>query len=139
MYGYFDESIVSVDGKKYITLGAVFSNTQFFKNEILNHLRKIKNISRDKKEIKYTNIRNKKVREEVVQKIKKVTKVSLFMSAEIKNNKEIHFHINTLLTEILTKFFFLIKVKSEFKSKAMGVSTLYCDIKVPPEILKSSF
>ncbi len=100
MYGYFDESIIELDGVKYVTVGAIFYENICKENTVNRVFSKIKK-EEFKKEIKYKNIRNQRVRGLVLKEIKH--RAIFYLSKTKRLENDIHDTINILLIDILHK------------------------------------
>jgi hypothetical protein len=129
MYIYFDESIISIEKEKYVTVGAVFSNTKIKDNLILKEFLKTKNKLKSKSEIKYSNVRNTKIKTKILNKIKDFSVFNSCKTIKLENNKDIHRAINDLVLSILKDFleisshdnFKIIYDKSSYKIKILDI------------------
>ena len=104
MYGYFDESIVDVENKKYCFLGFIAYNKKCTEKLIHNESSKTKHTLQNKKEIKYTNIRKQNIRDNILDKIKQQAEYYSFDFSEITEKQDIHKTVNMIIHKELTKF-----------------------------------
>lgn len=105
MFGYFDESIISVDGVKYLFLGFTVFEKKQTENIILREFAKTKIKLKIKPEIKYSNVRDFKIKERVLQKIKSTSSYFDSTSSEISNEENMHDLTTRLVTSILAQYF----------------------------------
>jgi hypothetical protein len=104
MYGYFDESIITVDGIKYLFLGFIVFNRKQNENMILREFSKTKSKLKNKPEIKYSNVRDFNIKEQVLKKIKSASTYFDTVSFEINSRENIHSLTSRLVTNILSKY-----------------------------------
>ncbi len=104
MYGYMDESIITIDGKKYCFLGFIVFSEKCLENIILNEFAKSRSTLKNRPEIKYIDPRDENLRDKVMEKIKEKAIYFDTTYLEITKDNNIHKVINTLIHTVLTKY-----------------------------------
>jgi len=102
MYGYFDESIIQIDGKRIIFVAGIFYKNKPNTNLIFKEFYKTRSTLKFKNEIKFSNVRNVKIRDRIIKNILAETEF-YNVSAKIIS-ESIHDCINECIIEILTKY-----------------------------------
>jgi len=101
MYAYFDESVRTINGKKYVTLGCILFDTKPKINLILREFSKTRSNIKYKDEIKYSNVMSVSMRDRILNKIKDSSLGFYFSNKELIKNKDIHKVITDSICEIL--------------------------------------
>lgn len=105
MYGYFDESIITVDGVKYLFLGFIVFKGKQSENIILREFARTRSKLRNQKEIKYSSVRDSRIKETVLQEIKKLAIYFTSTKCLIDENNDTHQAINRGIKNILSNYF----------------------------------
>ncbi len=122
MYGYLDESIVYINGKRYLFLGMAVFKLRPKENVINREFSKTKSPLRNKEEIKYINTRNERIKQEVLAKIKSECLYFDTDYLEITPGRNMHSMVNLLISMLLFRFE---KVKQTFNIKLMYDKATY--------------
>jgi len=104
MYIYFDESFVVSNGIKYVFLGCIAYRTECTENTIYKFFSKSKLKLKHREEIKFSNVRNPNIKDNILRSIKKG---SLFHHSAYTITQEqdnIHHIINSLIENCLQEF-----------------------------------
>jgi hypothetical protein len=104
MYIYFDESIISIEKEKYVTVGCIAYEKELKNNLILKEFSKTRSTLKNKKEIKFSNVRNHALRNKILEKIKKESIFYFTETLKLENSKDIHDNINLAMTNSLVSF-----------------------------------
>lgn len=105
MFGYMDESILVIHRVKYLVLSFIVFKSKQTENIILKEFNRTKSTLKNKKEIKYSNVRDSKIKEVILEKIKNGSHYYSFEICKISSDVDIHTHINLQIQKILEKFF----------------------------------
>ena len=90
IYIYFDESIYPKNNKKYVAVGCVAYDGACKKNIIHKEVYKLNKIFKNKQEIKFSNIQNEKIRDKILDKIKKDSIFYFSKESILLKNSDIH-------------------------------------------------
>ncbi len=101
MYIYFDESFVILNGIKYVFLGCIAYRKECTENIIYKFFSKSKLKLKHRKEIKFSNLRNPNIKDNILKAIKKGSLFHHSTCVIIKEQDNIHRIINSLIENCL--------------------------------------
>lgn len=115
MYGYFDESILYLNGKKYLFLGFIVYRENCLDSVIKRELIKVNSPLRNRPEFKFSDAKEDKLKERILDKVKKSCLYFDSSFMEIKSNADIHMIVNKLIEKILAKYSTSIQNKNDLR------------------------